>query len=122
MCDHRRQTGCEESSPQGSTAQQVVLRGANIVETSAGRLLTQIAALKATYRQALTELPDQAEELARRISALELAQAMVEVYPASGPLDYAALRAKLYAKSPEEAAIAEMIGLFRPEGASESTG
>jgi hypothetical protein len=92
------------------------------VETGAERLLAQTAALKATYQQTLTEQPDQAEELARRISALELAQTMVEVYPASGPLDYAALRARLYAKSPEEEAIAEEIGLFGPGEASESKG
>jgi hypothetical protein len=85
------------------------------METGSERLLTQITTLKAAYEQALVEQPEQAEALARRISALELAQAMVETYPASGPLDYAALRVKLYAKSPQEAAIADELGLFGPE-------
>jgi hypothetical protein len=40
---------------------------------------------------------------------------MVEAYPASGPLDYAGLRAKLYAKSPGVTLIAEEMGLFARE-------
>jgi hypothetical protein len=43
------------------------------VDTGAERLLLQIAALKATYQQALIDQPNQAEELAQRISAVELA-------------------------------------------------
>lgn len=88
------------------------------------RLLEKIEALK---QKALTEHADQADELARQISALEFAQAQLETLSGSGPwdfvepspgsgsLEYAALRARLYAKSPEETQIADELGLFRVE-------